>query len=486
MHGGDGGITSNAANPAAKRPCIGGDGDVSGGSPSFAATEKPTDHQLWAGNSGSWKSWELYGGKVVERLLANVDLVDARYLLSIAADGATLPRNQDLPESAKITAANIDMLRNHSWNRRFSLPVLVLSYPWLDRDHPDRNGAQLRAITPILQAMLRELSDEGGIGVVGGPKDTIGVMIDYCSLPQQPRDSVAQAKFERGLFEMHQWYSHPFTHVLLLTAPLPDGDYSNRRNYADRGWCYFERQTASLIKNADILWDIAHYRGATSYAECIKEMKAGRGPPRSPDQVGDDIRGRVDTGDLFFSYMADVDVVIEMYRRGFIAAFDSYRQLRGTHADAATSIYYGRLGWTDDDADIFAASLRFANDHCEMPDGPVEITTRGNAFTEAGIHKLMSAVSPRKFRVCAFALDDAKDILVISNKKEAQAKFVKRLLASGQPLTDVQQRAVDSYQADQDRQPHVPADRRRADGDVASGCAIVPVVRVEDDARDIE
>ena len=33
-----------------------------------------------------------------------------------------------------------------------SLPVLVLSYPWLDKDHPDRMGETLRRVAPVLRS----------------------------------------------------------------------------------------------------------------------------------------------------------------------------------------------------------------------------------------------------------------------------------------------------------------------------------------------
>ena len=57
-----------------------------------------------------------------------------------------LPRLQDMPEQALIGPDSLWRLK--CWNLPWSLPVLVLSYPWLDADHPDREGEQLRT-TPF-------------------------------------------------------------------------------------------------------------------------------------------------------------------------------------------------------------------------------------------------------------------------------------------------------------------------------------------------
>ena len=87
-------------------------------------------------------------------------------------------------------------------------------------------------------------------------------------------------RFEEGLHSMHLWYSHPFTHVLLVTTPLPDDPagaaaYTNRRSYEERGWCFFEMQISSLVKNADVLWDLRHFDGKShSYDAMRAQLRA--------------------------------------------------------------------------------------------------------------------------------------------------------------------------------------------------------------------
>lgn len=277
-------------------------------------------------------------------------------------------------------------------------PIYVVMTSGLDRDHPDRNGVMLRALAPILGGMIAAAEHDGEC-----PHGTVGVMVDFCSLPQHPRSPADQARFDKGLRGMHLWYSHPFTHVLLVTTPLPDGgDYAKRKAYHERGWCFFELQTSSLIKNADLLWDLSKLPPAAAavgadgtavraYTECRTVMVAGRQPPLSPDTVEAEMRARIAAGTLAFSYEEDVEPVIAMYRRGFVAAFAGYRQLRQIAEGAGTTIYYGKLGWTDADAAVLADAIRYADQHCDIRFGKIELQFSENRFTSKGVGMLLAA-----------------------------------------------------------------------------------------------
>ena len=39
---------------------------------------------------------------------------------------------------------------------------------------------------------------------------------------------------------LNAWYAHRMTHVLQVDTPLPVGDYTNLREYRERGWCEME------------------------------------------------------------------------------------------------------------------------------------------------------------------------------------------------------------------------------------------------------
>ena len=77
--------------------------------------------------------WTRAGGRAIEALLDSVDLVDAKYLLALGEAGGIVPSWQDCPSEARINAETLWQLQLWGF---INLPVLVLSYPWLDKAHP--------------------------------------------------------------------------------------------------------------------------------------------------------------------------------------------------------------------------------------------------------------------------------------------------------------------------------------------------------------
>ena len=117
-------------------------------------------------------NWEFYNGRWLESLLVHTPLIDIEYLVLLARNAGILPRAQEVPQSALITAQNCWRIQQWGKTRRkYSLGVLVLSYTWLDAWHPDRLGAQLRRWLPILEAMLAEAK-------LDAPSCTVGVFIE--------------------------------------------------------------------------------------------------------------------------------------------------------------------------------------------------------------------------------------------------------------------------------------------------------------------
>ena len=81
------------------------------------------------------RSWFEHGGAhLEERLLEHVDLVDARYLISLYRRGGIVPRWQDTPPSAKIHQGNV--WRLYQWMRMFSLGVTIAA------DEPEQPVAE--------------------------------------------------------------------------------------------------------------------------------------------------------------------------------------------------------------------------------------------------------------------------------------------------------------------------------------------------------
>ena len=122
-------------------------------------------------------------------------LVDAAWLARLADAGDILPRCQDLPEGARVTLEEMEQ-----WTHEFTVGVLVISYPWLDADHPDKDGLQLRAISHVLKLFDQWAKVRYGAGC------KVGVFLDYVSMPQRSRGSAEddrtpeeKATFDRAL-----------------------------------------------------------------------------------------------------------------------------------------------------------------------------------------------------------------------------------------------------------------------------------------------
>ena len=85
---------------------------------------------------------------------------------------------------------------------RCGVCVNVCADPWLDKHHPDRLGETLRRILPILIAM-RDKAKEFG------EHATVGVLWDFCSLPQGIRTPELEVRFKKGLYGINEVRSVP-------------------------------------------------------------------------------------------------------------------------------------------------------------------------------------------------------------------------------------------------------------------------------------
>ena len=326
-----------------------------------------------------------FGGAQVEALLCDYDLVDARYLVALGEANGVVPPWRDVPDCARINQQTAWRLR--AWNQPFSLPVLVLSYPWLDKvrsicaylpasesatadslplllfrctprspslkEHPDKAGETLRRILPILRAMVAEAQRHATYA-------TVGVMWDFMSCPQGERTPEEQKRFERCLKRINHWYALPFTIVLAVTTELPCGvEHMNKNPYSARGWCFFEKHMASLVKDDGCFWDLAlHHEGEQiDFDRCQMTLKFSRLPPTSPPTVEKQLREGVASGSLVFTNDSDLDRVVERYAQGFVEAFDALE-------DGNKIIHYQKLGWGDDEVETLLATLAYMGSHC--------------------------------------------------------------------------------------------------------------------------
>lgn len=324
-------------------------------------------------------SWSGSGGPAMEALLENTTLIDANYYAALIQAKGVLPRWQDIPECAKIGPENAWRLR--CWNVPLSLPVVCLTYCWLSKEHPDPVGEQMTAVFPVFKAMLDYTKQEHG------EHATIGILQDYASYPQVPRTDEENQRFKRGLkTELNLWYTHPFTHVLMINTPASERpEHTNRRPYEKRGWCYVEKGLSSIVKDKHCMWDFSKYQGcpysdvSSDFFSMKLQMESQRPPMVSPDRVSEEMRAKVESGALAFTSNADMEFVIHLYERGFRLAFDSYVCTSGR-----TFIEQKLLGWGDEEARLIAEALRYVQAKC-TPEETLIIDLRGNDWgTDSG------------------------------------------------------------------------------------------------------
>ena len=348
------------------------------------------------------------GGPAMERLLdGGAELIDAQYLVALGEAGGVLPRWQDVPDVARITSEGAWRLK--SWNDPYRLPVLVLSCPWLDSYHPDRLGEQLKRLVPVFKAIVEESKRYSTYG-------TMGVLWDYCALPQLPYgdeqsdgESMGE-RFERGRRGMHHWFSHPHTFVLMVNE-LPGQKktglfgvggpkYKNMRKYEERGWCLVERRLSAVVKSQGRLWDLSRFDQLNrSFDQMQRLLKAPRPPPISPEQLALDLREAVGRGEVTFTIASDLELALKIYERGFIAAINDFAYNHTSQSSKNGDIFYRNLKWGDNEADEIEGAMRYATENCDPLGTRVFHVFDGNKFTHQAKERIQAAATGSRIRV---------------------------------------------------------------------------------------
>jgi len=259
-----------------------------------------------------------------------------------------------------------------------------VSYPWLDRNHPDPHGEQLRKLAFVLKAFAEKAREYKGCRV--------GVFWDYPSLPQKSvgcsgdeddRTKEEMARFKRALKGINTWYGHQKTHVLLVTTPLPDAhEYTNMQPYDGRGWCKAERLMSVIVKDTDALIDLSQLQGdESSYAKIIEKGKSNRDPPMAPDAFHAMLTSGVEDGTIKFTNKGDVDLVAHIYKTAFL-----------DEMTAATKLFYIQLDWGDEQVATLSAALAFAHARGALPHLET-LYLYNNQIGDAGLTSLSTALA---------------------------------------------------------------------------------------------
>ncbi|EOD30873.1 hypothetical protein EMIHUDRAFT_232274 [Emiliania huxleyi CCMP1516] len=261
--------------------------------PRMAAAQSTDDGARYREHAFVWAALEGDGEKVRP---GDVRLISLNWLIALAERGGVLPRRQDLPEEAFLSSAQLRRIEQGArrgfnsvgheeaierfikepslssllgWLASFFgrkrnpdglLPIISVSYCWLEAAHPDREGRQLQLLSRKQRGLY------GGRGLLGACRDygfsDMGVFLDWSSGYQRDpalfaerrayeasRSGEEKAAFGRMLENtMDLWYAHASVTVVLLTQ-LPDelpAGFDRSRTYDTRGWTTFERCSAEL------------------------------------------------------------------------------------------------------------------------------------------------------------------------------------------------------------------------------------------------
>eukprot|EP00962_Isochrysis_galbana_P029600 scaffold9486_cov90-Isochrysis_galbana.AAC.2 len=300
--------------------------------------------------------WKERGGPELEAVVASgaVALLSAKWVVALAkGEGGVLQPRQALPDEAFLSLSQVQQATT------YDLPVVCISHCWLQPDHPDPRGHNLRVVARALEAVLES---HGG---------DVAVFFDFCSMHQKCRgaDGAPSARVlgfaageaggrfasEDGLFKhalgsLGTFYAHPKTFVWKLTAFPPDYNNPQRyertgnvAQYADRGWCFCEASWAAMVKDSHMVLDLGKDsgEGAVNWYDLKDKCRQGRRAPVLPSALEKELEHK-----HFTNGKDDRPAVAELYAAGFKARFG-----------AAEVLWYAGLGWGNDEAKAVAAVL---------------------------------------------------------------------------------------------------------------------------------
>jgi len=206
-----------------------------------------------------------------------------------------IKRHQDLPGKAFLPTEKAESLLSQERG------VVVISYPWLTKEHPDPNRFHLETVLDFLRCLgkMRSLNE-------------VGIFWDFASLPQPPRTKREDQAFKRGLKAIDLLYGGKMSIVVQLKdIPEPHFEGMNSTPYNRRGWCVFEEAVSSILKDNDKVWNLSNVSKELKSGETYKEVLCAavslRQPPVPPQQFCEQLES------LVFTSGADRVLVGQIY-----------------------------------------------------------------------------------------------------------------------------------------------------------------------------
>ena len=105
-----------------------------------------------------------------------------------------------------------------AWQEHGARFLMIISYPWLSKAHPDPDMFHLRRLVFVLKQLQTYHCKETGL-------ENLGVIMDFCALWQkhgeeETRNEFQINQFKEGLKEINTPYGHhEITSIKLMTVP---------------------------------------------------------------------------------------------------------------------------------------------------------------------------------------------------------------------------------------------------------------------------
>ena len=108
------------------------------------------DDEAWRGHDGT--AFESALQVDPEHGVSPVKLIDMRFIIALGELGGTMVRRQDLPKEAFI---DLDTLKRLQGGYGGTLPIISISHPWQQPDHPDPKEVNLQLLAKVLKLMRK-------------------------------------------------------------------------------------------------------------------------------------------------------------------------------------------------------------------------------------------------------------------------------------------------------------------------------------------
>jgi len=303
-----------------------------------------------------------------------IALIRGSYFEHCFAHKKPFAMRQDIPEQFIWDGPEAVAL----WDQFGALFLIIISYGWLSKAHPDPDMFHLRQLVSILTKLRRRLVASGGFDCA--------VVIDFCSLWQHGggendrRTPEQKAAFSKGLNGFNDLYVDGFSMALKLMA-MPA---SEKRRYDDRGWTLSE---SILIDTKGCFFNRLAFDGTFNPNSIPEEgiafilrftMNKLRVPllPADFEEALDERRKRAHRrGVDLFTCGHDTPIVIDKYKHSFERLM------------AAKILAFHHAGWNEKDVQQFVKVLRI----CSV----VTLFFNCTRIGDSGARLLASALSER-------------------------------------------------------------------------------------------